>query len=139
MEDFQNSQFQDLHFAASAGDEDAVVALLKRGDDINAFDDIGFTPLHHAAASERLNVMRLLLKAGANANAHDESKIGNTPLGEVAGKCSFELAKLLIDAGADPTIQGWMQLSALDRAKEREGEEGQRVYELLFETARKRG
>jgi hypothetical protein len=42
--------------------------------------------------------MRLLLEAGADVNAHDEPRIGNTVLREVAGTCSLAVAKVLVDA-----------------------------------------
>ena len=127
--------FSDLHFAASQGDLSAVKVLLAKGENVNAFDDIGFTPLHHAVKEEQLDVIYELLKSGADINAHDESQIGNTPLGEVAGHCSFKIAQLLVDHGADPTIEGWMQLSALDRARKRKKEEGLRVFELPTKVA----
>jgi len=58
-------------------------------------------------------------------------------LGEVAGNCSFEVAKLLIDSGADPTIPGWMQLTAVHKARDRKRPEGLRVHQLLEQAARK--
>jgi ankyrin repeat protein len=127
----------ELHHAAIQGDAPAAKALLEQGYDPNAFDDCAFTPLHHAANHGHLAIIQLLLSAGADINAHDESRIGNSPLGEVAGNCSVAVAQSLVAAGADPTIRGWMQLCALDRAKERKKEEGKRVYELLCNAARK--
>lgn len=52
--------------------------------------------------------VRYLIKAGADVKAHDEEKIGETPPGTVAANCSFAMAKVLVDAGADPTIPGFM-------------------------------
>jgi hypothetical protein len=49
----------------------------------------------------------------------------------VAAECSLAVAQLLVDAGADPRIPGWMQLTALHKAEGRRDEEGQRVYALL--------
>jgi hypothetical protein len=48
------------------------------------------------------------------------------------------MAAILVEAGADPTIPGWMQSTALDRARDRKKEEGRRVYDLLLETAKRR-
>jgi hypothetical protein len=48
------------------------------------------------------------------------------------------MAKTLIDAGADPTIEGWMALTALDRSAERKGPESEKVHKLLVETAVRR-
>jgi hypothetical protein len=49
------------------------------------------------------------------------------------------MAKLLIDAGADPTIRGWMGITAVHRAKDRKDEDGQSVFDLLIKAARHRG
>ena len=48
------------------------------------------------------------------------------------------MARLLIDAGADPTIRGWMQLNAPDRARNRTRGEGPRVYEHLVKEGNSR-
>jgi ankyrin repeat protein len=127
----------DLHWAAERGDVSAVKAFLAEGHDPNVFDDLSFTPLHYAAREEHLHVIRLLLDAGADVNAHDESRIGDTPLGSIAGNCSLAVAQLLIGAGADPNLRGWMQLCALDRAKNRKRNDGPKVYELLCDASRK--
>ena len=125
-----------LHFAADDGNLDEVKKLIEKGYDINAFDEgMLFTPFHYAVTNEHFEVAKLLLKASANINEHEEDKIGETPLGQVAANCSFEMAEFLINSGANPTIPGWMQLTALDRAKERKKEEGKKVYELLLKTA----
>jgi hypothetical protein len=42
-------------------------------------------------------------------------------------------------ARADPRIPGWMQLTALEKAEERQDEEGQRVYSLLKRIAGRLG
>lgn len=130
---------EQLHFAAQAGDVSAVKQLLSEGCQPNEFDDLGKTPLHYAAEGNHLEVMKLLIESGANVNAHDERAIGNTPLREVAGSCSYEVAKLLIDSGADPTIPGWMQITALHKARERKRPEGVRVRELLEQAASRLG
>jgi ankyrin repeat protein len=126
-----------LHQAAQSGDIEECRRLLAEGHQPNAFDDLGKTPLHYAAEGQHLEVMTLLIDSGASVNAHDERVVGNTPLGEVAGSCSFAVAKLLIDSGADPTIPGWMQLTAVHKAQERKRPEGLRVRQLLEQAARK--
>jgi|ERR1044071_6799719 len=130
-------QREQLHFAAQDGNLAEVTRLLNEGHDPNAFDDLGKTPLHYAAERGHLDVMRQLLVSGANVNAHDERVIGNTVLRDVASNCSFDVAKTLVDAGANPTIPGWMRLTALDKSEEREKPEGVRVHQLLLRAARR--
>jgi len=128
----------ELHFAAGRGDLPRVKQLVESGRSITEYDEIGYTPLHHAAKGEFFAVTTYLLSIGADINAHDEEHIGETPLGAVAASCSLEMAKLLVDAGANPTIAGWMGLTALYRAKQRKKSEGQKVYALLADIARRK-
>jgi ankyrin repeat protein len=128
---------EQLHFAAGDGDLETVKRLLQHGADPNAFDDLGWTPLIHAAKRGHVDVVVCLLAAGAKVDARDEAHASNTALAEVAAECSLEMAKTLIDAGADPRIPGWMQLTALDRAKKRRRGDGPAVYRLLSEAAKK--
>ena len=128
---------EELHFAAQGGGVAEVTRLLNEGHSPNVFDELGKTPLHYAAALGHLDVMRLLLASGADVNAHDERVIGNTVLRDVASNCSFDVAKILVDAGADPTIPGWMMLTTLDKSEERKKPEGVRVHQLLLQAARR--
>ena len=129
----------ELHFAAQDGDMRRVRQLLAEGRSPSAFDEISKTPLHYAAENGHIDVMRVLLEAGANVNANDEARIGNTPLRDVADKCSLAVATLLVESGADPRIPGWMQLTALHKAEKRKDQEGQRVYALLKSVADRLG
>jgi ankyrin repeat protein len=126
---------EQLHFAAFDGDLSRVNQLVSGGSDVNDLDFLGKTPLHYAAEQGHLAVVTFLLQSGADVNAHHEPSIGNTPLGAIAGNCSLEMARLLVAAGADPTICGWMQLNALDRAEKRSQGEGPQVYALLARAA----
>jgi ankyrin repeat protein len=130
---------EQLHFAAQDGNVAEVERLLKAGYQPNVFDELSRTPLHYAAECGHLQVMEVLIASGADVNAHDERNIGNTPLREVADDCSYEVAKILIDAGADPTIPGWMLLTALHKAYERTEPEGLRVRQLLEQAAARFG
>jgi hypothetical protein len=79
-----------------------------------------------------------LIAAGADVNAREVERFGNTVLKHVAQTCSLELAGILLDAGADPTIPGWMGLTALDKSLDRKRSEGPLVHRLLLEAARRR-
>jgi ankyrin repeat protein len=127
-----------VHSAAQDGDVGRLRELVARGHPVNAFDDLGNTPLHYAVEKGHYDAARLLIRSGADVNAHDERVIGDTPLGAIAGNCSLQMARLLVETGADPTIPGWMQLTALDKAKDRKRDDGPQVYELLMTAARRR-
>jgi ankyrin repeat protein len=128
---------EQLHFAAQDGDLTKAKELIEAGYDVNAIDEgMELTPLHYAVREEKFKVAEYLISAGAEVNAHEANKAGETPLGDVAETCSYEMAEFLINNGANPTIPGWMQLTALDRAKNRKNEEGRRVYDLLLEAAK---
>ena len=131
------AQFQreQLHRAAQDGDLARVNDLLQREYRVNRFDDLGMTPLHYAVQKGHLHIVDRLIDAGANVNAHDERRIGNTPLREFARECSYAMAKKLIDAGADPTIRGWMQMNALDAVADRKDGNARKVQRLLKEAA----
>jgi len=129
---------ESLHFVAGEGNLEKVKELLKKGYPINAFDDsLSRTPLHHAALGNHTGVVRYLIEAGADVNLREEEKIGNTVLRDIAENCSLEMARILVDAGADPTIPGWMGLTALDKSGKRKKPEGKKVHKLLCEAAKR--
>lgn len=120
-----------MHRAAEAEDLPAVEKWLAAKYRVSRFDALGKTPLHHAVARNHLLVVNCLIQAGANVNAHDERLIGNTPLSDSIEKMSVEMAHRLIEAGADPTIRGGMQLNALDRAAQRSDSYAKNILRLL--------
>ena len=126
-----------LHQAAADGDIDEIRRLLQTEHKnlLNVFDELSLTPLMRAAMGEHIAAVKLLLAAGADVNAHDNRRIGNTAINEVAGDGSFEVVEVLLEAGADPTIRGWMDLNALDRARHRSSRPT--IYALLAAAAEK--
>jgi ankyrin repeat protein len=131
-------QREQLHSASQRGDIAEVDRLLAADYPVNRFDSIGKTPLHYAAAAEHLEIVDRLISAGANVNAHDERQIGNTPLSDIAGSCTFAMARKLIAAGADPTIPGSMQLTAIDRAEVRKDADAKKIQMMLRDRSGKR-
>ena len=123
---------EQLHFAAQDGNIDRVVELIESGVDIDSFDDLERTALHYAVEIEHFEISHYLITNGANVNAQDIEKIGETPLSNVADKCSLKMAKFLVKHGAIVEAKGWMGLSAIDRAKNRKKIEGVQVYEYLL-------
>jgi ankyrin repeat protein len=131
-------QREQLHRAAESGNLARVQELLARKYPVNRFDDLGKTPLHYAVKEGHLDVVDCLIRAGANVNAQDKRMIGDTPLAEYAQECAYEIAKRLIDAGADPTIPGWMQLNAIHRAARRKDAAAHKIQQLLKKAADRR-
>lgn len=138
-----------LHSAADKGNLEIVRLLLDAGGKsvLNTFDYISLTPLMRAVEQGRIAVARLLIAAGSDVNAIDKPRIGDTALHEItrkaSSKSSYEMIKLLVDAGADPTIRGWMWITALDEAqrrvekKKRPSEEDRKILALLEQAAKK--
>lgn len=89
-----------LHYAASIGQNNIIVLLLKNGADIDAQNYQGYTPLHWAASKGHTASTQILIENGAN--IHLKTKRGRTPLFLVAmNNGNTDIARLLLDAGAD--------------------------------------
>jgi uncharacterized protein len=87
---------------------------LKRGADIHATDKNGVTALHHAVRFRSPAAVRALIKHGANVNQACRRN-GSTPLHRAVtqtgapgtagrGKAAEEIIRILLSAGADPSI-----------------------------------
>ncbi|MCX5659287.1 MAG: ankyrin repeat domain-containing protein [Planctomycetota bacterium] len=126
-----------LHTAAMGGDVAEVRELLEAKYPVNRRDFLGYTPLHWAVKNNHLEVVEILLSAGADVNASDESKASGPPLTQGADQCSCAIVQRLLDAGANPTLRGWMQLSAIDRAEQRMDGERKKILRLLREAAKR--
>ena len=97
-----------------AGQRKRLIALLNAGADIHATDKNGVAALHHAVRFRSPTAVRTLIEHGANVNQVCR-KSGSTPLHRAvtttgapstAGKReeALEIIRLLIAAGADPSI-----------------------------------
>ena len=99
--------------ATEAGDIESIKQHLAAGADVNATDEVGWTPLHHAIIFNEKNQMKiveLLIDKGADVNATDE--VGRTPLHYASANGHKEVAELLISKGADLNAKdnndGWI-------------------------------
>jgi ankyrin repeat protein len=100
-----------LMLACLHGQLDMARKLIARGADVNK---PGWAPLHYAATNGHLETMELLLENHAYIDA--ESPNGTTPLMMAAMYGSEAAVKLLLDAGADPTLRNQLGMTAIDFA-----------------------
>ena len=94
-----------LHLAPTA---EVAEFLLAHGAEINAPNrhkvfGPGGSALHAATYTNRGDVVRLLIQKGANVKATDDA--GWTPLHLAASNGYVEIARLLLEAGADPNMR----------------------------------
>lgn len=100
-----------LHYAVTIARADLVTDLVQRGTDMEARDDLGYSPMVLAAFKGRTLSLRILLGAGANARAQDRKR--NTALMFAAQSGDLEAIKLLLAAGADVAVRGQSGYTAL--------------------------
>ncbi|XP_045526340.1 ankyrin repeat domain-containing protein 27-like [Pieris brassicae] len=109
-----------LHYSASRGHQNALLLLLHSGADINKANIDKNSPLHVAVNNGHLNCVKALIyfaehgRKQININCCNVN--GNTPL-HLAAKWGYEgIAKLLIENGAEPSLQNRNGKSAFDLA-----------------------
>nr|WP_238542256.1 ankyrin repeat domain-containing protein [Sphingomonas sp. PAMC 26621] len=104
-----------LHQAARLGRDDVIPALLQAGADVDARDVKGYTPLILASYNGQVSTTTVVLAAGATVDAGDGAR-GNTPLMGVAFKGYADIARLLLEAGADANQRNLAGQTALMNA-----------------------
>jgi ankyrin repeat protein len=121
-----------LMLASKAGHIDIVKLLIDKGVDVNTNRDIGTTALVSASGAGHIDVVKLLIDKGVDVNAKDnhirkvimyaypahprkilKRNMGMTALMSASGAGHIDIAKLLIDKGADVNVKsndGWTAL-----------------------------
>lgn len=123
-----------LQQASLHGLVEEVARLLDMGTDVDSPDERLITPLMLACNSGERKVVELLVNRGANVDAKKAN--GGTPLHSLMGGLHREttiasITKLLLAAGADPSVRNAEGKTALDLAQEKYGD---KVCSLLRET-----
>jgi uncharacterized protein len=107
----------DLFEATAIGAADRVKALLA-GDPglVRSYSPDGWTPLHLASFFGYPEVVQLLLGAGAPLEARSRNTLANTALNAAAAANRIEVARLLLERGADPNSRQHNAISPLHSA-----------------------
>ncbi len=102
-----------LMLASIRGHVDLVKLLIAKDADVNK---TGWTPLHYAASGAKAQVISILLDHSAYIDA--ESPNDSTPLMMAAMYGNADCVKLLLEAGADPTLKNQLGMTASEFARQ---------------------
>lgn len=106
--DVKKPKLSPMAMAAQGSDSNFLEALLKHGGDPNLIaDDAERTPIFHAVTLRRMRNIELLIEHHADLNHVELSNItvmafGHTVLQHAIDSSQFEIALMLLHAGADP-------------------------------------
>ncbi|CAE7561104.1 ANK2 [Symbiodinium sp. CCMP2592] len=113
-----------MHWAAEGGFTETMQVLLRAGasPDSRLNGDgctgcVGSTPLHRAAHTGKLEAVRLLLK---HCDVNSMDSYWQTPLHYASAAGHLKTVKFLVDAGANPTLEGFDSRTAKEVAMSRD-------------------
>ena len=110
----------DVFEAAATGQVDQLRALLEKDPSlVNTYSPDGFTPLGFAAFFGQAETLNALLAAGAAVNAASREAMKMSPLGSALAVQRNDLARTLIEHGADVNAKAANDLTPLHTAAAR--------------------
>ena len=108
----------DVFAAAATGRLPDLAMALSHPGSVNANSFDGWTPLHLASFFGHRDAAKVLIDAGAAVGAVSRNSLQNTPLHAAAAGRHVEVALLLLEHGADPSIKDAGDYTALSIAEE---------------------
>ena len=107
----------DIFEAASIGNNETVNQLLNQNPELlNSFSKDGFTALGLASFFGHLSLVQLLLDKGANPNISSNNQFKVAPIHSACAISHFDIAKLLIEHGADVNARQMQGVTPLHSA-----------------------
>ena len=109
LPDLSGATWAALPWIIDSGNGELVRYFLEQGGNPNGFSENGENHMVYAG-SHAADCMHVLIEHGGDVNA--KSKAGNTPLVAACSSRKFDVAKMLVAAGADPNLssQNWAPL-----------------------------
>lgn len=103
--------------ATSIGDFEAMESALKSDPNLlNTHSIDGFTGLGFASFFGHVELVRFLLSEGASPNIPAANAISVSPIHSACAASNYEIAKLLLEAGANPNVKQQQDLTPLHSA-----------------------
>lgn len=123
-----------LMLAALRGYTALCAKLIERDADVNK---PGWAPLHYASTNSHIEIIRLLLDNHAYIDA--ASPNGSTPLMMAAMYGNASAVKMLLEAGADPTLKNGVGLTAIEFASRVKKAESVEILAAFIRARRPKG
>ncbi|XP_075231527.1 ankyrin repeat domain-containing protein 27-like [Lycorma delicatula] len=109
-----------LHYASSRGHQNALLLLIHCGAAVDVIDNEGNMPLHLAAGNGHEACVKALLyfteHIGVKIDVNSKNRHGETALHNAARWGYESIVKILLDYGANPTIENKRKLTPVDYA-----------------------
>lgn len=105
-----------LFDAVKQDNRKAAKAALEAGADVNAMNNLGFTPLLYAEFSDDLKMGKILIAYGADPNRGRDSLTGINALSAASGNGRTDFSLLLLNHGANVNARDHMGGTALGQA-----------------------